>query len=174
MYNDDGLGLALPAIGGALSTIGGIFKPKSPRYGGGDGPMYSTINSYVDRIAQGDSTVIPKLNQLRKSDADKVQWQLFWDNDMVTQPMTDAQWQQVLSADPSKAAYGRPPIGPGVGIHVTAVGSSQSGSAYTAPSSPSYVPSSPLGGPVVAGLSAGPLVLAGAAALAIFALTRKR
>lgn len=98
----------LPLVGNILNigtAIGGAIgiKGKSPRYGGGDGPLYSTVNAFIARIATGDVGVINQLNQLRKTDADAVQWQLFWSTDMLKVPMTSAQKEAVTRHDPTIA-----------------------------------------------------------------------
>lgn len=80
------------------------FAKKSPRYGGGDGPLFSTVNGFLTRIAQGDLQAIRDVDRLRHNDADKKQWQLLWDQHVPLQPMNDAQRQLVLQLDPSKAA----------------------------------------------------------------------
>lgn len=86
-----------------LASIGpSISLKKSPRYGGGDGPLFSTVNGFADRIATGDLAVIRQLDQLRKTDADKEQWQKYWDEMVPIQPLTEGQVQLIRQLDPSK------------------------------------------------------------------------
>lgn len=94
--------MAITAVAVA-STVGGfVTLNKSPRYGGGDGPLFSTVNGFIDKIVSGDVGVIDQLNQLRLNDADKVQWQLFWDQMVPIQPLTAAQIARIKQLDPTK------------------------------------------------------------------------
>lgn len=92
------------ALGAVIEVASSFIKTKSPRYGGGDGPLYSTVNGFVDKIASGDLAVLQQLNTLRVSDADKAQWQLFWDQMVPIQPLTAAQVDLIKRLDPSKTA----------------------------------------------------------------------
>lgn len=74
----------------------------SPRYGGSDGPLFSTVNGFSDRVASGDLAVIRQLDQLRKTDKAKVAWQKYWDEMVPIQPLTEAQVQLIRQLDPSK------------------------------------------------------------------------
>lgn len=95
--------MAFPTVVGSALQLSGIKLTKSPRYGGGDGPLYSTVNERLTRVARGDLAVIRELDQLRRTDADKVQWQLLWDTHVPLQPLTDAQRALIIQLDPSKA-----------------------------------------------------------------------
>lgn len=90
---------AVTSIASALPITWG----KSPRYGGGDGPLYSTVNAFLDRVATGELAVIRQLDGLRKTDADKVQWQKLWDEMVPLQPLTAAQVKLIQELDPSKS-----------------------------------------------------------------------
>lgn len=90
-------------VGIATGWVSGVSFGKSPRYGGGDGPLFSTVNGFADRVASGDVAVITQLNQLRRTDADKAQWQLFWDEMLPIQPLTAAQVRLIVSLDPTKS-----------------------------------------------------------------------
>ena len=92
------------ALGAVIELASTFIHGKSPRYGGGDGPLYGTVNGFIDTIVSGDLAVIERLNQLRTSDADKVQWQLFWDQMLPIQPLTQAQVDLIKRLDPSKTA----------------------------------------------------------------------
>lgn len=87
----------------AIPVLGGLLAKKSARYGGGDGPLYSTVNGFFQRVYAGDIAVINQLNQLRRTDADKQQWQQFWDTDMLTAVTTAAQRSLIVQLDPTKA-----------------------------------------------------------------------
>ncbi len=95
--------MGLPVVMAASAVSSVVTFAKSPRYGGGDGPLYTTVNEFLTRVASGDLAVIRQLDQLRKTDADKVQWQLLWDRHVPLQPLTDAQRQLIVQLDPSKA-----------------------------------------------------------------------
>jgi len=95
--------MALGAVAIAQPLLGGITFAKSPRYGGGNGPLYSTVNGFSDRVATGDLGVIKQLDQLRKTDADKEQWQLYWDEMLPIQPLTQAQVDLIKQLDPTKS-----------------------------------------------------------------------
>lgn len=99
----------------------GITFGKSPRYGGSNGPLFSTINGFSDRVASGDLAVIRQLDQLRKSDKDKAPWQKYWDEMLPIQPLTEQQVELIKQLDPSKtglvahkgaAIYAQPGISP--------------------------------------------------------------
>lgn len=89
-------------LGAVVAVASSFINTKSPRYGGGDGPLYSTVNGFVDRVASGDLAVLQQLNTLRVVDADKVQWQLFWDQMVPIQPLTQAQVDLIKRLDPTK------------------------------------------------------------------------
>jgi hypothetical protein len=92
-------------LGSVITPIlSGVSFTKSPRYGGGDGPLYSTVNGFLDRIASGDLAVIRQLDSLRKTDVDKEQWQKLWDEMMPLQPLTDAQVALIKQLDPTKSS----------------------------------------------------------------------
>ena len=172
MYRDDGdLGvIAVPAVVGTIvgKLTGGLIKPKSPRYGGGDGPLYSTVNSFIARIVTGDLGVIKQLDQLRKTDADKVQWSLFWNTDMLDQPLTPAQVQLIVQLDPSKAgltAHSGTPIAVSPSGQVSAPSVSFPSGGDVSPTGAYPAPTT------TAGLFSNPLVL-GAAAVGLFLLSQ--
>lgn len=114
-----GLGIAPVVAAAGASALkkitGGITFSKSPRYGGGDGPLYSTVNAFVDRIATGDLGVIQQLNTLRRNDADRVQWEKFWRELLPQQPLTAQQSALIKQLDPSA-----PAIAPRTGTRVYA------------------------------------------------------
>lgn len=90
------------ALGAIVAIADTFVKTKSPRYGGGNGPLYGTVNAFIDTVASGDLAVIEKLNTLRISDTDKAQWQMFWDQMLPIQPLTQAQVDLIKRLDPSK------------------------------------------------------------------------
>lgn len=95
--------MAFP-IGAAAAVVGSLFSSKSARYGGGDGPLYSTVNGFLARANSGALDVIEQVNSLRKTDADRVQWQLFWDTDLYRANLSLEQRALMSRLDPSKTA----------------------------------------------------------------------
>lgn len=100
--------MALAAVVGLASFAGGLISGKSPRFGGGDGPLYSTVNGFIDKIVAGDLGVIQTLNTLRVTGGErsgtKGNWQLFWDQMVPIQPLTKAQVDLIQRLDPTKTA----------------------------------------------------------------------
>lgn len=91
---------AVVAVASSFITLG-----KSPRYGGGDGPLYSTVNGFIDRIVSGDLAVINELNNLRVTGGTRgtvAQWALFWNQMVPIQPLTQAQVDLIKRLDPTK------------------------------------------------------------------------
>lgn len=95
--------LAVAAAGSAVAKkiSPGLFKKPSPRYHGG--PLYSTANGFLSRVASGDVGALRQLDQLRRTDKDKKAWQALWDEYVPVQPLSESQRSFILQADPSKA-----------------------------------------------------------------------
>lgn len=141
-YYGTGMGLALPAVGGAISAIGGLFSRNKD-----SGRLASNAEAYNLAI-NGNP---PYKDQPSALDFLRV---------MSTSWATSVAKKDALSKYNAAKAI------------IAKQGTPQSTTYGGTTAVPK--PSSPLGGPVVAGLSTGPLLIAGAAAVALFALTRGR
>ena len=137
-YSEDGLGFALPAIGGAISAISGIFGGKPKDTSGTK--VY--INGLLSQALNGDVAADHHIRCLAGDQSYKQEFggtcgYAHAEDRAVAQAAVD-----ILNAK-----------GP----------------------SSNYAPTqSSIGGPVIAGFSTGPLLLAGAAAFGIFMLTKRR
>lgn len=107
------MGLPVAFAATAVKSLG-VTLTKSPRFGGGDGPLFSTVNGKLAQIAGGNNATVEEVDRLRKTDADKVQWQKLWDEYVPIQPLTAQQRQTISYLDPGKAGIvARAPQGPG-------------------------------------------------------------
>lgn len=132
----EGMGLLLPGVGTALSTVSGIFtKSKDP------GRLASNAEAYKLAIAGNP----PYKDQPSALDFLRVM-STSWATDVAKKDAA-AKYQQALGIINKQTA--------------------------TAAPKPVATPTT-FGGPVVAGLSTGPLLLAGVAVLGITMLSRKR
>lgn len=167
----------------AAKVAGGITLTKSPRYGGGDGPLYSTVNGMADRIATGDLAVIRQLDGLRKTDADKEQWQKFWDEMVPLQPLTEQQVALIKQLDPTKTgltAHGGEAVHAQPGVTPPTLEQVLRGLAHVVEASDQTVRSAPAGNPLSAvrastgGLPLWAVVaLAGGLGYVVFKLVKK-
>ncbi len=94
--------LGVPAAG-MLSGVSHIFKKGSPRFEGG--PLVSTVNGFLQKIASGDLQVLRDLwrTATNQSEKHRKQWRDVWDQLMPQQPLTEAQRKLILQLDPSKS-----------------------------------------------------------------------
>lgn len=111
-----GVGFLAQAVSAGSSLVSSLTSPKSPRFGGGDGPLFSTVNSFLTRVASGEVGVIDQLNTLRQTDTDKVQWQLLWATFVPLQPITAAQRARIVQLDGTMDGKLPPPSGPGTAV----------------------------------------------------------
>lgn len=139
-YYGTGMGLALPAVGGAISAIGGLFSRNKD-----SGRLASNAEAYNLAI-NGNP---PYKDQPSALDFLRVM---------------STSWATTVAKNDARTKYNA----------AQAIIAKQGTPRSTTYGGTTAVPSSPLGGPVVAGLSTGPLLIAGAAAVALFALTRGR
>lgn len=147
---DEGLGIAIPTIGAAISTVGGLFGTRTTgaTVYREDGARWSAAKQYWEDPPGTKA----KIQSPRPSGpADICTGAFACLQSMKGGPVT------APSGGLVQMPKGSPPPTPGV-----------IPSAY-----PQVTPSPVLGGPVIAGMSTGPLLLAGAAALAIFVLLKK-
>lgn len=152
MYDQDGndgadLGIALPAIGSAISTVGGIFKgSKDP------GRLQANAQAYSAAIAgnpQFKDAPSALSFLLQKSPVSKG---------------GSGGWATSVAQNDAYAKY----------TQAKAIIAKQQTSGTTPKSTAYAQPKPTIGGPVIAGLSTGPLLIAGVAAAAIFAMSGKR
>lgn len=141
-YSEDGLGLALPAVGGAISAISSVFggNSKDPNRIATNTRAYNQAVSGNDGPFEGASSALEFLR--------------------IHAVMNDADGGWATQAATSDAAtkYNR----------ALAVINGQSGAPAGTPVQGAGI----LHSPVVAGMSVPPLVLAGAAAFGIYMLTK--
>lgn len=98
--------LAVASVGAAVAKKAGIhisLKKGSPRYQGG--PLISTVNGFLTRIAAGDQNAIRELNTIRTNPGEKHRkaWSAVWDVEVPKQPLTPAQIALITQLDASKA-----------------------------------------------------------------------
>jgi hypothetical protein len=167
--------MSLGAVTAVSSVVGGLLTKGSPRYGGSDGPLFSTVNGFIDRVVTGDLAVLRQLDQLRKTDAGRVAWQKVWDEMVPIQPLTEAQVRLILQLDPSKSglvAHGGSPIYAQPGVAVPSLQDVLQGIQHTVEAVNRPAPPDPIGNPlsIVRASSGGlPLwVLVGGGALAAY------
>lgn len=146
MYNDEGLGIALPLVGSAISSIGKLF-------GGSDNTGRFNTNSqhYAEAIAGNESA----LNFLKGMSG---RFGTVRDNDLCINGC--AGWATQAAKDDAYSKYNQA---------VAMLAKKPASTVTPAASGVSFT-----GGPVVAGLSTGPLLLAGLAGVAAIALLSQR
>lgn len=148
LYDEQSLGIALPSVGSAISTIGGIFGGSKD-----DGRLKANATAYNAAItgqpytADGYPDAMSFL--LGKSPV-KYGGGGGW---ATTVAQEDA-WKKYNAAKQVLAGQG--------------------GGVYAPSPSGTGGSGVPVGGPVVAGLSTGPLLIAGVAAVALVMLARRR
>lgn len=142
---EETLGIALPAVGGAISTVGGLFSgSKDPGRLATNAKMYNAVLSGTT-VSQGGQLYTPtQALEFLRTHAISGAWAT-----EVARKDAETKYKAAL------AFLAKKPTTPT--------------SVYAQPKPISVVPS--VGGPVIAGLSTGPLVIAGIAAAALFALT---
>jgi hypothetical protein len=161
----DGMGFALPAIGGAISAIGGLFGgSKDP------GRLQSNQDAYNLALSSPlslfkDQGVQPTAFLLLKSPKAKG-GQGGWATDKA---QNDA-WTKFSGAKTTLTGRGYGFVVDG-SVTPPSSGPYVQTASYGGSVSPSLVPTP--GGPIVAGLSTGPLLIAGAAAVALVMLMKK-
>lgn len=160
MYADDRehLGLALPAVGGAISAIGGLFGGSKDA-----GRLSSNAAAYNQALSSPltpfkDQGIQPTAFLLAKSPTSKG-GQGGW---ATSKAQNDA-YSKFSSAKSTLT---------GKGYTFNADGSVNPPAGQQYGPATGGVASTPFGGPVVAGLSTGPLLLAGAAILGVAMLSR--
>jgi hypothetical protein len=143
--DDEHLGIALPAIGGAISAIGSLF-------GGSDntGRLRTNADHYAEAVAGDESA----LNFLKGMSG---RFGTVKDNNLCINGCSG--WATSVAKDDAYAKYNQ----------ALAVLKSKPASTVT----PTASGISFTGGPVIAGLSSGPLLLAGAAAVAAIMLSKR-
>lgn len=83
MRAPNGLGVAPVVVAGVAAAGKLVSFKKSPRYGGGDGPLISTVNGFLARIAAGDASALREVDNARKSALrGRTQWQAVWSNEV--------------------------------------------------------------------------------------------
>ena len=167
--DETGMGLALPAVGTAISAIGSIFGGTRPTGGAvyrEDGARWSAAKGYWEKppstksSQQSPSPSGPSaycsggVACLQKVSGGAVDPLVFIPKgcDFYRQGYACTQPGPSLAAAQATQSSKTPPVSPG---------------GYAQPSTAG------VGGPIIAGLSTGPLLIAGIAAAAIFALSRK-
>lgn len=101
------LGVAPLIVASAAKTVASAFHAPSARYAGG--PLISTVNSLLQRIAAGDASALQAANTARLSAKDKAAWQKLWDNE-IRAALTPAMYSVYVSLDPSKAGGSAPSV----------------------------------------------------------------
>jgi hypothetical protein len=93
--------LGVPAAG-VISGVSHLFAKGSPRFEGG--PLVSTVNDTLRKIASGDLAALQSLwgTANNPSEKHRRQWRDVWDQLVPQQPLTDAQRRFIVSVDPSK------------------------------------------------------------------------
>lgn len=150
--DDEHLGIVLPAIGGAISAVSSLFgggpNPKDP------GRLATNAQHYSEAIA-GDASA---LNFLKGMSG---RFGTVRDNNLCSGTSGCNGWATSVAKDDAFKKYNQ----------AVAILSQKPASTVT-PAGGATTTMSSLGGPVVAGLSTGPLLIAGAAGLALFMMTR--
>lgn len=144
--DDEHLGIALPAIGGAISAIGSLF-------GGNDkdaGRLNTNAQHYAEAVAGNESA----LNFLKGMSG---RFGTIKDNNLCVNGCSG--WATSKAKDDAFSKYNQ-------AVSVLA----QKPASTVTPAGAGIIG----GGPVVAGLSTGPLLIAGAAALAVVMLSKRR
>lgn len=144
MYDtrEEGLGIALPAIGGAISTVGGIFKgSKDPERLAANLKAYNAAMAGALTFTSGNTTMNPV--------------------EFLRQKSIPGGWATEKARADAEVKY------------KAVLAAKKPASAYPPTTAKPVLPEFPVltGGPVVAGMSTGPLLIAGLAAAALFALT---
>jgi hypothetical protein len=148
LYSEDGLGIVLPAIGGAISAISSIFGGGNPKDAG---RLNTNAQHYAEAVAGNESA----LNFLKGMSG---RFGTVTDSDLCVNGCKG--WATSVAKDDAFKKYNQA---------LSVLKTKPASTVTPAASGISFT-----GGPVIAGLSTGPLVIAGLAGLAIFALSRRR
>lgn len=172
--DDTGMGLALPAVGSVISTIGGLFgaRPTGGAVYREDGARWSAAKQYWEKPPSTKaSTQSPKPSGYGAycSGAPTAAGGEAACLQRVSGGVVDPLVFIPKGCDFYRDGFSCTVRGPSI-----AQIQAQQSSPTPAPTPSAYpVQTAGVAGPVIAGMSAGPLILAGLAATALFALTRK-
>lgn len=106
-------------VGAAVKTFSGILKKGSPRYEGG--PLISTVNNVLSKVAQGGSVARAQLESITPtklaSDKDHRAWLDIWNNEIPGALRDQATATYYVQLDPS--GIGRLPPAYASSVNVT-------------------------------------------------------